>query len=177
MNNDVTVANSSPFKYKSSISGNLAAAGSLKKCKSSCSTKLFKYFLEMLFINCRVHLESNWTKNCVMSNIAGEIAFKITNAKLYAAIINLSTKDNVNLTKKTNERFKRPAYWNEYKRKLESRNLNSQLPTRFCVDASFQGVKRLFVLAFDNTDNGASKVERNSIFSSKSQNNQLQYIN
>ena len=41
----------------------------------------------MLFINCRVHLESNWTKNCVTSNIAGEIAFKITNAKLYAAII------------------------------------------------------------------------------------------
>ena len=30
------------------------------------------------------------------------------------------------------------------------------------LDASFQGVKRLFVLAFDNTDNGANKVERNS---------------
>ena len=33
---------------------------------------------------------------------------------------------------------------------------------RFSLDASFQGVNRLFVLAFDNTDNGANKVERDS---------------
>ena len=63
------------------------------------------------------------------------------------------------MTKKPNERFKRPVYWNEYKTKIESRNLKSQLPTRFCVDASFQGVKRLFVLAFDNADNGANLKE------------------
>ena len=30
------------------------------------------------------------------------------------------------------------------------------------LNASFQGVKRLFVLAFDNTDNGDKKAERNS---------------
>ena len=29
------------------------------------------------------------------------------------------------------------------------------------LDASFQGVRRLFVLAFDNTNNGAKKVEKN----------------
>ena len=34
--------------------------------------------------------------------------------------------------------------------------------SRFPLDACFQGVKRLLVLAFDNTDNGAKKVERNS---------------
>ena len=34
--------------------------------------------------------------------------------------------------------------------------------TRFPLDTSFQGVRRLFVLAFDNADNGAKKVERNS---------------
>ena len=33
---------------------------------------------------------------------------------------------------------------------------------RFPLDASFQGVRRLLVLAFDNTNNGAKKVERNS---------------
>ena len=33
---------------------------------------------------------------------------------------------------------------------------------RFLLDASFQGVNRLFVLAFDNTENGANKVERDS---------------
>ena len=34
--------------------------------------------------------------------------------------------------------------------------------TRFLVDPSFQGIRRLFVLAFDNTDGGDKKVERNS---------------
>ena len=47
-------------------------------------------------------------------------------------------------------------------KKIETRNLDDKNPTRFYLDASFQGVKRLFVLAFDNTNNGAKKVERNS---------------
>ena len=33
---------------------------------------------------------------------------------------------------------------------------------RLYLDSAFQGVGRLFVLAFDNTDNGNKKVERNS---------------
>ena len=36
------------------------------------------------------------------------------------------------------------------------------MPTIDSLDASFQGVNRLFVLAFDNTNNGANKVERDS---------------
>ena len=34
--------------------------------------------------------------------------------------------------------------------------------TRFPLDVSFQVVRRLFVLIFDNTGGGAKKVERNS---------------
>ena len=34
---------------------------------------------------------------------------------------------------------------------MESRNLNNNNLTRFLLDASFQGVRRLFVLAFNNT--------------------------
>ena len=37
----------------------------------------------MAMVNCKIHLELNWTKNCVMSNIAGDTTFKITNTKLY----------------------------------------------------------------------------------------------
>ena len=48
------------------------------------------------------------------------------------------------------------------KRKIETRNLDNNNLTRFPLDASFQGVRRLFVLVFDNTENGAKKVERNS---------------
>ena len=66
-------------------------------------------------------------------------------------IVTLSTKGNVKLTKQLNERFKRPIYLNEYKTKLESKNLNNDNLTRFYLDASFQGVRRLFVLAFNNT--------------------------
>ena len=64
------------------------------------------------------------------------------------------------------------------KKKIETRNLDNNNLTRFPLNASFQGVRRLFVLAFNNTNatipnnlinNTANRVERNSqkIFSSK----------
>ena len=96
-----------------------------------------------------------------MSTIAAT-TFKITNTKLYVPIVTLSSKNNVKLVKLLEEGFKRPVYWNEYQTKIETRNLDNNNLTRFPLDASFQGVRRLFVLAFDNTDNGAKKVERNS---------------
>ena len=107
--------------------------------------------LEIPLVNCKIHLELNWTKNCVMSSVTGNTTFKITNKKLYVPIVTLSTKDNVKLSKQLNEGLKRLAYWNEYETKIESKNLNNGNPTRFYFDASFQGVKRLFVLAFNNT--------------------------
>ena len=96
-----------------------------------------------------------------MSTIADR-TFKIANTKLYVSIVTLSNKDNINMVKLLEEGFKRPVYWNEYQTKIETRNLDNNNLTRFPLDASFQGVRRLFVLAFDNTDNGAKKVERNS---------------
>ena len=85
--------------------------------------------------------------------------FQITSTKLYVPIV---TKDNVNLAKQLNEGFKRSVYWNEYKSKIETQKADTSNPKRFPLDASFQGVNRLFVLAFDNTNNGANKVERYS---------------
>ena len=66
--------------------------------------------LEILLINCKIHLELSWTNNCVMSSVAVIIEFKITNTKLYVPIVNLSTEDNVKLTKQLSERFKRSVY-------------------------------------------------------------------
>ena len=85
-----------------------------------------------------------------MSTIANT-TFKITNTKLYVPIVTLSSKDNVKLVKLLEEGFKRPVYWNEYQTKIETRNLDNNNLTRFPLDASFQGVRRLFVLAFNNT--------------------------
>ena len=116
----------------------------------------------MPLINCKIHLELNWTKNCVMSSIARVTAFQITSTKLYLPIVTLSTKDNVNLTKQLNEGFKRSLYWNEYKSKVETKHLDNNKITRFPPDASFQGINRLFVLALNITHGDANQVERNS---------------
>ena len=107
--------------------------------KNSCSTKIFEQFLGIIrnAINCKIHFELDWTKNCIMSNIAGNQTFTTTNTKLYIPIVTLSTKDNVKLAKQLNEGFKRPVYWNKCKTKIESKNLDNENPTRFLLDTSF----------------------------------------
>ena len=70
-----------------------------------------------------------------------------------------SSRDNVKLVKLLEEGFKRPVYWNEYQIKLETRDLDNNL-TRFPLDASLQGVRRLFVLAFNST---TANVSNNTI--------------
>ena len=70
---------------------------------------------------------------------------------MYVPVVTLSTKDNENLTKQLDEGFKRSVYWNEYQSKIETKVADNNNVTRFPLDASFQGVNRLFVLAFNNT--------------------------
>ena len=84
----------------------------------------FWRLLEMPLINCKMYLELNSTKDCVMSNIA-DTTFKTTSMELYVPIVTLSTKDKVKLTKKLNEGSKRPVYWNKYITKMESKDLNN----------------------------------------------------
>ena len=55
------------------------------------------------------------------------------------------------MVKLLEEGFKRPMYWNEYQVKIETRHLDNGSLTRFPLDVSFQGVRRLFVLVFNNT--------------------------
>ena len=63
--------------------------------------------------NCKVHLELNWSINCVMSDVAGVTEFKIIKTKLYVPIVTLSKTDNVKLVKLLEHGFQRPVYWNE----------------------------------------------------------------
>ena len=81
---------------------------------------------------------------------------------MYVPVATLSAKDNVNLTKQLNEGFKRSVYWNEYKSKIETKEADGNNLKRFPLDASFQDVNRLFILAFNDVNNDANKVERNS---------------
>ena len=120
MNNEyppnVTTAGSSSFKYKSHFFKTLedADGGVFKDVKIAVPLKYFSNFWrssEMPLINCKIHLELNWTKDCVMSTIA-DTKFKITNTNKHVRIVTLSSKDNVKLVKQLNEGFKRPVYWN-----------------------------------------------------------------
>ena len=129
---DVTTNDSSSFKYKSNLLKGLTSK------EVACNTdpniaathrlfinaqivvpvkylSLFFRILEMPLVNCKVHLELNWTSNSIMTSVAGASTFQITSTKLYVPVVTLSTKDTVNLTKQLNEGFKRSVYWNEYK--------------------------------------------------------------
>ena len=91
----------------------------------------------MPLINCKIHLELNWIKDCVMSTIVNA-TFKLTNTKLYTPIVTLSSKDNIKLVKLLEEGFKRPVHWNEYQTKMKTRNLDNNNLTRFPLDAFSQ---------------------------------------
>ena len=169
MNNSNLVnvtADSSSFKYKSSFFKTLEDDdnGLFKNVKITVPLKYLSNIwrsLEMPLINCKIHLVLNWSKDCVISTIAAT-TFKIRNTKLYIPIITLSNKDNAKLIKLLEDGFDRSVYWNEYQIKIETRNLDNNNFTRFPLDDSFQGVRRLFVLVFDNTEGGAKNVKRNN---------------
>ena len=115
----------------------------------------------MPLVNCKVDLELTWTKNCVISSADAAantvVSFKITDTKLYVPIVTLSTKDNSNLTKQLNDGFKRIVYWNEYKAVPEPMATTAADPFTKTLDASFQGVNRLFVLAFARGNNDPTR--------------------
>ena len=151
----MTINNSQSFKYKAALLGKTADAvnntnSSVKEAKIVVPLKYLSNFwrsLEMLLINCKVHLEINWIEDCILSSAGNSAKFEITDAKLHVPIVTLSTKDSVNLTKQLSEGFKRSVYWNNYQTKpaivIEKGTNIYKL-----LNASFQGVRRLFVLAY-----------------------------
>ena len=82
---------------------------------------------------------------------ADSATFKITDAKLYIPVITYSTEDNTKLAKQLSEGFKRPVYWNIYK-VIPNKTYNVNHYIRELLDSSYQGAKRLFVLADNNTE-------------------------
>ena len=85
---DVTRDNSSPFKYKSSLlKEKMITEGQTRAFKGAKIVVPLKYLsnlsrsLEMPLINCKIHLELTWTKDCVLANTNANTRFKITNTK------------------------------------------------------------------------------------------------
>ena len=105
----------------------------------------------MLLINCEVNLILTWSKDCVITNSEGEGKFAITETKLYVPVVTLSTQDNTKLLQQLKSGFKRTINWNKYESNIKTFAQNRYL--NHLINASFQGVNRLFVLSFEN-ENG-----------------------
>ena len=144
--------NTASLKYKSLPDGNIIKLVVPLKYISN-----FFRSLEMTLVNCKIDLELTWHKDCLMSSANADdnnvVSFKINDTKLHIPIVTLSTKDNTSLTKKLNEGFKRTVYWNRYKTIPDSIATAAADPYTKILDASFEGVNRLFVLAFASGGN------------------------
>ena len=112
--------------------------------------------LEIPLINCKVELSLSWYENYILYSAGNNATFTITDAKLYVPIVTLSAEDNAKLSKLLSEGFKRSIYWNKYKVidniLVEITAINEGKYIRELLDSSYQGVKRLFVLAYNNTE-------------------------
>ena len=117
----------------------------------------------MSLINCKVELSLTWYTNCVTIIGNGTAAtFAITDTKLYVPVVTLKTEDNAKLSKLLNEGFKRSVYWNHYKIFLKDYAANENITER--LDASFQGVSKLFVLAYQRGYNYVNEEAFNKYF-------------
>ena len=111
----------------------------------------------MPLINCEVNLILTWSSTCVLvsNDISNQNAtFTITDAKLYVPVVTLSTQENAKLLQQLKSGFKTVINWNKYLSKPELLAQNPNL--NHLVQPSFQGVNRLFVLAFENDNDRTS---------------------
>ena len=113
--------------------------------------------LEMPLINCEVNLILTWSSTCVLvaTGVQNQSAtFAITDTKLYVPVVTLSTQENTKFFQQLKSGFKRVINWNKYLSKPELLAQNPNL--NHLIEPSFQGVNRLFVLAFENDDDRTS---------------------
>ena len=146
-----------------------AEAGAKRGVKIAVPLKYLSNFwrsLEMPLISCKVvELSLKWIENCVVTtaeisvnaDATGEdgATWEVIDANLYVPVVTLSAEYNVKLLKQLNEVFNRPVYRNKYKvidnKMVEITDANTEQYIKKLLDSSYQGVKRFFVLAYDNT--------------------------
>ena len=110
--------NAPSFKYKANLIGNTENNGTKNGVKIAVPLKYLSNFwrsLEIPLINCKVELSLTWNENCILTSLAGNSTFTITDAKLYVPVVTLSIEDNARLTKLLSKGFKRSVYRNKYK--------------------------------------------------------------
>ena len=139
--------NSESFKSKIKITGKTPNYGNGKIMVPLKYLSNFWRTLEMPLINCEVNLILTWSSICIITDSNGAGTFKISDTKLYVPVVTLSTEENAKLLQQLKSGFKRVINWNKYLSKPELIRRNPNL--NYLVEPSFQGVNRLFVLAFE----------------------------
>ena len=113
----------------------------------------------MPLINCKIKLNLTWKKECVLStdNDAADAVnnpvFIINDTKLYVPFVTLSKEDNKDFIEQQNKGFQRSIYCNEYKTKGQTEDADNNVFKYINLDPSFQGVNRLFVMAYSREAN------------------------
>ena len=159
---DLTVNNSSSFKYKVSLLGNPVLDRNITKrsVKVVVPLKYLSNFfrsLEMLLSNCKVKLSLTWKNKCVLSNQDGAAVFIINDTKLYVPVVTLSKEDNKDFIEQQNKGFQRSIYCNEYKTKEINEDADANVLKYINLDPSFQDVNRLFVMAYNRANDQPTK--------------------
>ena len=118
----------------------------------------------MLLINCEVFLTSNWSENCVLTDITRQAVrdahgdnparpainaptnatFQITDTKLYVPVVTLSTEYDKRLLEELRTGFKITIKWNKFRSEMINQTQNNNLI--YLIDPTFTKINRLFVL-------------------------------
>ena len=100
-----------------------------------------------------------WSAGCfiIYTDVADQVpTFRITETNLYVPVVTLSTHDNAKLLPQLKSGFQRTIIWNKYLSKPELLAQNENL--NHLIEPSFQGVNRLFVLAFEHDNNNEQRI-------------------
>ena len=154
---NLTADNSSSFKCKVTLLGDPVLDGNITKRSVKVVVPLkyssnFFRSLEMPLINCKIKLNLTWKKECVLSTDVGNAVVIINETKMYVPVVTLSKEDNKDFIEQQNKGFQRSIYWNEYKTKEINENADANVFKYINLDPSFQGVNRLFVMAYNGAN-------------------------
>ena len=123
--------------------------------------------LNIPLISCEVSLKSKWNKNCVITSLERRqvgamprnnaptgATLAINDCKLYVPVVTLSKDDEIKLLTNLKSAFKREIIWNKYRSQMITEAVNNSL--NILIDPTFTNVNRLFVLAYQTTDDRQS---------------------
>ena len=76
----------------------------------------------------------------------------------------MSKEDNKDFIEQQNKGFQRYIYWNKYKTKEQTENADANVFKYINLDPSFQGVNRLFVMAYSTAANQPTRDGRQKYY-------------